>query len=148
MADLSEVVPQASGMVDIPAPAKQTNGQKPLPFIDRVLRLERGARKSFHASWWDEPDDPCIIYFRPYTLADSDDIQARKPATATEAMVLTIIQKAEREDGSRLFEWGHKFALLREVEATHLNDLADAILGLHHGNTIAEAREELGKTPS
>ena len=145
MADLTEVVPPTSELVE---PPKAPNGQRPPAFIDRVLRLERGARKTFHAPWWDEPDDPCIVYFRPFTLGDSDEVEARKPATATERLVLIVIQKAENEAGARLFEWGHKYSLLRDVAAKHLQDLADAILGIKYGATVEEAREELGKTPS
>jgi hypothetical protein len=123
-------------------PEPQPNGAAaPLRAIDRIRRLERANRRSMECPWWE-----MTVYWRPTTLADYDMVEERKPRNGVERMILILIHKLESENGDRLFDWGDKLYLMREVEAVHLQDIADQVLGVRYKDKEA-ALAALDKRP-
>ena len=134
MPDLTDVAPPTTEMTELP-PAP--NGGQPPRFIDRVLRAEQQARQTVAAPWWGE-----TIYFSPITLAELDMIEERKPRSATERMAIILMVKAQDQEGRKLFSPGDLYHLMHGVDADHIRQVVDAIMGIKYP-TMEAAREAL-----
>jgi hypothetical protein len=139
MPDLSDVNPQTQELVEVPPAAR--NGEPPPRFIDRVLRAEQQARKTVAAPWWGT-----TIYFRPPTLHVLDAIEQRAPKTALERMAVILLMLAEDEEGRKLFNSGDLYHLMHEVEADHIRQIVEAMLGIKYP-TVQAAKEAIEQDP-
>lgn len=90
---------------------------------------------------WGPEDEPFIIYAKPMTVGDREAIRERGHVDQPTVMVDTLLQKAEDEAGTKLFEAKDRHALTHEVDGRVVNRIALAILA---GPTDEELEKNSG----
>lgn len=77
------------------------------------------------------PEWETTIYYRPVTTLaqEAEVIELAKVGKTVEAMVVTIINKARHEDGSRMFNKHDRNALLNEVDPNVILRISEKING-------------------
>jgi hypothetical protein len=77
------------------------------------------------------PEWDVTIYHRPVTTLaqESEVIELARQNKTTEAMVVTIINKARHEDGTPMFSKHDKATLLNEVDPNVILKIAEKING-------------------
>lgn len=128
--------------------------------IDRITKIRKETRRRIEVPEWSEPEgDPLALYFSVLTTADIRAVRDRMRAdegldpdkNREEQRILLFIQKAELEDGTQAFEWGHLEQLKQSAEHATLSRLIAFMYESAFSEDIrslAEAKKKSGKTPS
>lgn len=85
-----------------------------------------GSLKNFEVPEWD-----CTIYYRPIQSlrAESEVVELTKAGKSTEALVMSIINKARDEEGNLMFTKHDKNTFMHEVDPTVIIKVASRING-------------------
>lgn len=92
-------------------------------------RREVSRRRIEVEAWADESGDPFVLYCRPITCYDLNEIQKRHPkmleSPTVSSMVDLIVMKAEGEDGDKLFTAAEDRIDLMGEETTIISAIAE-----------------------
>lgn len=93
--------------------------------IDRIAGIRKETRRRVEVPEWARPGEEVpVLYFSVLTAGDVSAVRSRMLSELgrdpekhrQEERVLLLIQKAETEDGSRVFEFGHLEHLMDNCE--------------------------------
>ena len=112
--------------------------------LAKELRKRRTqSRRKIEVAEWADDDGAFVLYCRPITCYDLNELQRKHPAVlqnpSIASMVDLIVMKAESQDGERLFTAADDKVELMAEETTVISDIANQMFG-----TI-ESAEDLAK---
>ena len=109
-----------------------------------LLRNKFGVSQKYKYEVKDGEETVLEIYWHPLTIAERESIMAKsKSDDGNEFALNLMIEKALDENGTRLFQDGHKASLRREVTAGALQDIQLAMLNSGSEYKLEEAKADL-----
>ena len=87
---------------------------RPIDYVRQAF-FARG-RRELVVPEWSSDDHNFTVYFTPFTAAEEEAIRAREPKNSAEYNVYALILKAKDQDGTPLFSFGDKHALMTECD--------------------------------
>lgn len=99
--------------------------------LDRArLHFRADEKRRVEVPEWGAEGAPLVLWHTPVTLADKQRLHNRYKAGGLQEMyAYTLIQKAQREDGSRAFTEADKLDLMNQVDPRVVERIAAQILG-------------------
>jgi len=103
--------------------------------LAKELRARRkGSRRKISVAEWGDDEGPFVLYCRPLTCFDLNELQKRHPQVmqnpSVGAMVDLIVMKAESKDGEKLFTSAEDRIDLMGEETTIVSDIANEMFGM------------------
>lgn len=87
---------------------------RPIDYVRQAF-FARG-RRELQVPEWSSDDHNFTVYFTPLTAAEEEAIRLRDPKNSAEYNVYALILKARDHDGTPLFTYGDKHALMTECD--------------------------------
>ncbi len=124
--------------------------------IDRIAQVRKDSRRRIDVPEWAKEGEPVpALYFGVLTTADVNAVRGRMLAddgldpakNKEEERIALLIQKAEFEDGTQAFQWGHRAHLIENCEWAVLNRLY-AFMYRSTFTTVEDARKKSEPTVS
>lgn len=80
-------------------------------------------RKKIEVDAWGDGENPLAIYSTPITLAELKKIRQQSKGNNYEAIVYGVILKAEKEDGSKMFDLEDKIFFLEQADSELVSEI-------------------------
>tara|TARA_B100000161_G_scaffold262191_1_gene231620 strand:+ start:19 stop:372 length:354 start_codon:yes stop_codon:yes gene_type:complete len=109
-----------------------------------LLRNKFGVSQKYKYEVKDGEETVLEIYWHPLTIAERESIMAKsKSDDGNEFALNLMIEKALDENGTRLFQDGHRASLRREINAGVLQDIQMAMMTSGENLKVEEAKAAL-----
>jgi len=76
---------------------------------------------------WGTEEEPLVIYFKPFTLAEQKRLYSMAKDDNMEMLAYTLILKALNKEGEKLFGMGDKMTLMNQVDPYVLARVVNSI---------------------
>lgn len=123
-----------------------------MSLMDRISAAHeaRGRLRIEVPEWAGEDGAPCVLYARPYTLADERAIMRDIKDDNPDGFASLVVRKLQYEDGTPAFSLADKPRLLRAADALLIKRLAAQIMAgpPHQPRSLEEAEKKSPGTGS